>query len=155
MQVFAGNENVAPKGTASQSSVAFDGPAKLAIDGNTDGDYFESKSVTHNNQEDNPWWEVDLGSDRPIERLAIWNRTDGGGTIGSRLAGYKVSILDDKRNVVWQQSPKDVPSPSSELADERCVSSRIQPRPWLTFRPRARRLPASSSRLPMRRPAGA
>jgi hypothetical protein len=60
VQVFAGGENVAPKGTATQSSVAFDGPAKLAIDGNTNGNYFESKSVTHNNQEDNPWWEVDL-----------------------------------------------------------------------------------------------
>jgi hypothetical protein len=116
VQVFAGGENAAVKGTASQSSVAFDGPAKLAIDGNTDGRYYESKSVTHNNQEDNPWWEVDLGADRQIERLVIWNRTDGGGTIGSRLTGYTVSILDGKRNVVSQQTPKDVPSPSSELA---------------------------------------
>ncbi|MCI0361767.1 MAG: DUF1553 domain-containing protein, partial [Planctomycetaceae bacterium] len=116
VQVFAGGENVAPQGTATQSSVAFDGPANLAIDGNTDGRYFDSKSVTHNNQEDNPWWEVDLGGDRRIERLAIWNRTDGGAAIGSRLTGYKVSILDEKRNVVWQQSPKDVPSPTSELA---------------------------------------
>ncbi len=116
VQVFAGSENVAPQGNASQSSVAFDGPAKLAIDGNTDGRFFESKSVTHNKQEDNPWWEVDLGSDRRIERLAIWNRTDGGGIIGSRLAGYKVSILDEKRNTVWETTPKDVPSPSSELA---------------------------------------
>jgi hypothetical protein len=116
VQVFAGGENVALKGTASQSSVAFDGPAKLAIDGNTDGRYFESKSVTHNKQEDNPWWEVDLGGDRRIERAIIWNRTDGGGTIGSRLAGFKVSILDEMRNTVWQESPKDVPAPSSELA---------------------------------------
>lgn len=116
VQVFAGGENVAPKGTATQSSVAFDGPAKLAIDGNTDGRYFDSKSVTHNNQEDNPWWEVDLGTDRRIDRLAVWNRTDGGAAIGSRLTGYKMSILDEKRNVVWQQSPKAVPSPSSELA---------------------------------------
>ena len=122
VQVFAGGENVAIKGTASQSSVAFDGPAKLAIDGNTNGNYFESKSVTHNNQEDDPWWELDLGSDRLIERLAIWNRTDGGDAIGSRLRGYKVQILDDKRNVVWQESPKDVPSPGSELAVSGVVS---------------------------------
>ena len=116
VQVFAGGENVATKGTATQSSVAFDGPAKLAIDGNANGNYFESKSVTHNNQEDNPWWEVDLGADRSIERIAIWNRTDGGEAIGSRLRGYKVQVLDAKRNVVWQESPKDVPAPSSELA---------------------------------------
>ncbi len=116
VQVFAGSENVATKGTASQSSVAFDGLAKLAIDGNTDGRYYESKSVTHNNQEDNPWWEVDLGSDWAIERIDVWNRTDGGGAIGGRLAGFKVLVLDASRNLVWQQSPKDVPAPSSELS---------------------------------------
>jgi hypothetical protein len=116
VQVIAGSENVAPKGSASQSSVAFDGPAKLAIDGNTDGRYYESKSVTHNNQEDNPWWEVDLGSDRAIERIAVWNRTDGGGAIGGRLAGFKVLVLDAGRNVVWQTTPKDVPAPNSELS---------------------------------------
>ena len=122
VQVFESGQNVAPKGTATQSSVAFDGPAQLAIDGNTNGSYFESKSVTHNNQEDNPWWEVDLGADRLTERIAIWNRTDGGEAIGGRLMGYKVQILDEKRNVVWQDAPKAVPAPSSELAVSGVVS---------------------------------
>ncbi|MEX2176553.1 MAG: DUF1553 domain-containing protein [Pirellulaceae bacterium] len=115
VQVYAGEENVALNRAATQSSVSFGGAAELAIDGNSKGNFFESKSVTHTNQEANPWWEVDLGQDRPIERIAVWNRTDGGGTIGSRLAGYKVQILDAKRNAVWQESPKGVPAPSSEL----------------------------------------
>ena len=116
VQVFEGAENVALKGTAKQSSVAFEGPAKLAIDGNTNGHYFDAKSTTHTAAEANPWWEVDLGGDRRIERISIWNRTDGGDAIGSRLAGYKVIILDGERKVVWQQSPPDFPKPNTDLA---------------------------------------
>jgi hypothetical protein len=122
VQVFSGSENIARQGTATQSSVAFEGPAKLAIDGNTDGRYYESKSVTHNNQEDNPWWEVDLGKVQPIERIAVWNRTDGGGAIGSRLAGYKLIVLDESRKVVWQTTPSDVPAPSSEFSPSGTVA---------------------------------
>jgi hypothetical protein len=122
VQVFAGGENIAPQGTATQSSVAFDGPAKLAIDGNTDGRYYESKSVTHNRQEDNPWWEVDLGKAQPIERIAVWNRTDGGGAIGSRLSGFKLIVLDEARQVVWKTSPSDVPAPSSEFSPSGTVA---------------------------------
>ena len=36
VQVFSGAENVALKGEAKQSSTDYDGPAKLAIDGNTE-----------------------------------------------------------------------------------------------------------------------
>jgi mono/diheme cytochrome c family protein len=122
VQVFASGENIATQGKASQSSVAFEGPAKLAIDGNTDGRYYESKSVTHNNQEDSPWWEVDLGKSQPIERIAVWNRTDGGGAIGSRLAGYKLIVLDDTRQVVWQTTPSAVPAPSSEFSPSGAVT---------------------------------
>jgi hypothetical protein len=122
VQVFASGENIATQGKASQSSVAFDGPAKLAIDGSTDGRYYESKSVTHNNQEDNPWWEVDLGKLQPIERIAVWNRTDGGAVIGSRLAGFKLIVLDEMRQVVWQTAPSDVPAPSSEFSPSGTVA---------------------------------
>ena len=39
VQVFDGADNLARRGAAEQSSTDFDGPAKLAIDGNTDGRY--------------------------------------------------------------------------------------------------------------------
>jgi hypothetical protein len=116
VQVFAGDKNIAQQGKATQSSVAFEGPAQLAIDGNTDGRYYESKSVTHTASGANPWWEVDLGEGRPIDRVVVWNRTDGAILIGGRLAGYKVLLLDAERNVLWQKSPEKVPSPSSELS---------------------------------------
>ncbi|MBW3598368.1 MAG: DUF1553 domain-containing protein [Planctomycetes bacterium] len=113
VQVFRGSENVAPAGEATQSSTAFAGPAKLAIDGDANGDY-AAKSVTHTAKSDNPWWEVDLGSERPLDRIAIWNRTDHG--LHTRLADFRVAVLDGDRQVVWEQNVKDSPNPSAELA---------------------------------------
>jgi hypothetical protein len=116
VQVFDGADNIALKGAAKQSSTDYEGEAKRAIDGNTNGHYFEANSTTHTRVEANPWWEVDLGSDKRIERISLWNRTDGGDAIGSRLAGYKVAILDPERKVAWQQLPADFPKPSTDLA---------------------------------------
>lgn len=114
VQVFRGSENVASTGTASQSSVDYEGHAKLAMDGNTDGRYYEAKSTTHTAQSDNPWWEVDLQSLQAIDRIAIWNRTDN--NVGARLANFKVLILNEKRETVWEQAVAEPPSPSRELA---------------------------------------
>ena len=114
VQAFSGSENVALQGVATQSSVDFDGPPNLAIDGNTSGDYFGAKSTFHTKQEDNPWWEVDLGAAKPIERIVVWNRTDGG--TADRLSGYRIQLLDAERKVVWQQEPPGIPSPTSEFS---------------------------------------
>jgi hypothetical protein len=108
VQVFSGSDNVALKGEARQSSTAFDGPAKLAIDGNTDGN-FDKKSVTHTNVEADPWWEVDLKGDKPIDRVVLWNRTP----LEERLAGYRLELLNDKREVVWKLDGKTPPKPSA------------------------------------------
>src|SRR5262249_28095429 len=99
VQVFRNGQNVALKGMARQSSTAFDGEAKRAIDGNTNGDYYGANSTTHTGTEANPWWEVRLAEAGPVERIAIWNRTDGG--LHVRLANFRVSLLDDNRRVVW------------------------------------------------------
>ena len=120
VQVFSGGENAAVKGKATQSSTDYGGPANLANDGNTDGKFYESKSVCHTKQEDNPWWEVDLGSDKPLDKIVVWNRMDA--STETRLQGYKVLALDAARNVVWQTSPPDVPRPSSEFVPSGVVS---------------------------------
>lgn len=113
VEVFSGGVNVATKGTATQSSLGSSGDAKRAIDGKTDGDY-QKNSVSHTGTEANPWFEVDLGSDLPIEKIVVWNRTDGG--TSQRLEGYEVSILSAPREVVWKESPAGVPAPSTTLA---------------------------------------
>lgn len=114
VQVFQGAENVARAGKATQSSTDYEGEPGRAIDGNTSGDYFAAKSTTHTRQENNPWWEVDLGAEKPIDRIHIWNRTDG--AVGVRLANFKVLALDKDRKPVWQQDVEKSPNPSSELA---------------------------------------
>ena len=114
VEVFRGGENVAPKGEARQSSTAFDGPARLAIDANTNGDYVAAKSTTHTAQSDDPWWEVDLKQEGPVDRLAIWNRTDS--NLQGRLAGARVLILDDKRVEVWSRAIDEAPQSSADFA---------------------------------------
>ena len=109
VQVFVGARNVAPDGKASQSSVAFDGPAKLAIDGDTTGEY-AAKSTTHTSMNDPaPWWEVDLGSTHAVDRVVLWNRTDG---VGSRLDRFRVVGLDGERRPVWLHRLETVPDPN-------------------------------------------
>jgi hypothetical protein len=114
VQVFSGGENIAPRGTATQSSTDFGGAARLAIDGNTDGDYFKAKSTTHTRAEDDPWWEVDLGGEFPVERVVIWNRTDGG--LGTRLVRFKALALDAARAVIGEQMLNDAPAPNTAVS---------------------------------------
>ncbi|WP_206028444.1 DUF1553 domain-containing protein [Thalassoroseus pseudoceratinae] len=110
VQVFAEGKNIAPSGSATQSSVDYNGPPKLAIDGNTDGHYFNAKSTTHTKTENNPWWEVDLGKVASIERVIVWNRTDG--NVGSRLNDFHVVLLDENRKPVFKSKALKPPQPS-------------------------------------------
>lgn len=120
VQVFSSGENVATKGKASQSSVAFDGPAERAIDGNTNGDYEQAKSTTHTSEEANPWWEVDLGTEQTVDSVAVWNRTDG--DVGVRLANFRLVALDTARQPVWTTQVATAPKKSVKLsAQERTV----------------------------------
>ena len=85
VEVFGGGANLARGGKASQSSTGFGGDAGRANDGMTDGDYKKS-SVSHTaSGESDPWWEVDLGKPAPVDKIAIWNRTDN--KLQSRLDG--------------------------------------------------------------------
>ncbi len=102
VQAFdASGTNVAPSGEARQSSTGYGGEARLAIDGNTDGN-FQAKSTTHTADGDKaPFWEVDLGAERELRQIVVWNRTDG--NLAGRLDGFKLSVLDAARGTVWEQ----------------------------------------------------
>ena len=100
VQVFHGDENLALAKKATQSSVDYDGKAGLAIDGNTDGHYFNAKSTTHTKKENDPWWEVDLEQGEQVERIVVWNRTDSEG-IGRRLDGFLIVLLDGDREPLF------------------------------------------------------
>jgi hypothetical protein len=64
---------------------------RVAIDGNTDGAFFDG-SVTATAFEQHAWWQVDLGASCDLRQIRIWNRTD---TVPERLSDYWV-LLSDK-----------------------------------------------------------
>jgi hypothetical protein len=111
VQVFSDSKNVALKGKATQSSIDYDGKPERAIDGNTDGRYFDANSTTHSKTETNPWWEVDLGGAIPIEKIVVWNRTDG--NLQSRLSNFRVILLADDRKTVWKREEVKHPNPNT------------------------------------------
>ena len=114
VQVFSGGENIALQGEASQSSTTPGGAARLAIDGTTDGDYEKAHSTTHTDRSEDPWWELDLKSSRPLDRIRIWNRTDQ--DKGNRLSDFRIVVLNENREPLWQKAVKKPPSPNAEFA---------------------------------------
>ena len=112
VQVFDGEKNIATDGTATQSSTDFGGPPERGIDGNTDGTY-TNNSVTHTAVSKDPWWEVDLGAVKGIDSVVVWNRTDN--NLQSRLNGVIVSILDDKRNVIFKEVLATAPEKDAKI----------------------------------------
>lgn len=107
VEVWQAGQNIAPTGKAQQSSTGYGGEAKRAIDGNRDGNY-DNNSVTHNNQEKSPWWELDLGSPQAVEAIEIWNRTGPG--MRERLDGFRISLLDADKKVVFSETVKKAPA---------------------------------------------
>lgn len=111
VQVFSDGANVARGGKATQSSTASGGSPGRAIDGNTSGTYNDG-SATHTQEgTDDPWWEVDLGREFPIEQIVVWNRTDG--ALGSRLANFTVRVLDANKQTVFQVTKQPAPKESA------------------------------------------
>ena len=108
VEIYEDGKNVAQSGNVSQSSTGFNGPAKLAIDGNIDGDYAKM-SVTHTNKEDNPWLEIDLGASRKVDQIKIYNRTDSG--TANRIKEFQLVTFNEKREPNWVQQIKKTPNP--------------------------------------------
>ena len=112
VEVFSGGTNVARQGKARQSTTGYGGEAARAIDGNTSGDY-EKNSVSHTADGDpNPFWEVDLGAEIPLEKIVLWNRTDGN---GERIVGARLLVLDQGRQTVYSENIVTPPKPSLEV----------------------------------------
>jgi hypothetical protein len=87
--------NVAPAGTASQSSTAFGGIASHAIDGNTNGNH-SAGSVTHTDVEQG-WWQVQLDHLYIVSEINVFNRTD---CCATRIDGFEV-LLFNGASQVW------------------------------------------------------
>lgn len=103
-------ENVSIGKNAAQSSTISGGSAARAVDGNTNGN-FAANSVTHTNSTLEPWWQVDLGSNRAVEQIRIWNRTDG--DFSNRLTNFYVLVSDNPITPAGLTAARQQPGVSS------------------------------------------
>lgn len=72
------------------------GAAALAADSNTDGT-LANGSVMRTQNENAPWWQIDLGSVQEISQVRVWNRNNVGCTVSScmnQLSNFHVFITD-------------------------------------------------------------
>ncbi len=113
VEVMSGGKNVAPEGKASQSSVGSGGVPERAIDGNKSPD-FSAKGQTHTQEglDAEPWWELDIGSLRPIASVQIWNREG----FVERLKGFRLELLDAERKPVFVRENNPAPEGSILLS---------------------------------------
>jgi putative heme-binding domain-containing protein len=108
VEVFSDGKNVARRGTASQKNTSNGGDAARAIDGNKDGSYSAGGQTHTQEQTKDPWWEVDLGADYPIDAVVVWNRTEG--ALGKRLEGFAIRVLDANRHIVFEKLKQPAPA---------------------------------------------
>ncbi|HJZ89987.1 MAG TPA: PVC-type heme-binding CxxCH protein [Gemmataceae bacterium] len=113
VEVFSDGRNAARRGRAKQSSTAYGGNAAHAIDGNTSGNFADGGQTHSREGEDDPWWEVDLRAEYPIERIVVYNRTDG--NLGSRLNNFTVRVLDATRRGTFEKTNNPAPQVKAEI----------------------------------------
>ncbi|MBI3837203.1 MAG: HEAT repeat domain-containing protein [Planctomycetia bacterium] len=111
VEVTSGGRNVARQGKASQKNTSSGGEAGHAIDGNTKGDYGAGGQTHTEENTPNPWWEVDLGAEMPIDSIAVFNRTEG--YLGNRLKGFTLKVLDKDRQEVFRRDGIEAPRGSA------------------------------------------
>jgi putative heme-binding domain-containing protein len=110
VEVYSGGKNIARTGKATQINTAHGGVPSRAIDGNKSGTYADV-GQTHTQEEiADPWWEVDLGSEKSITSIVIYNRTDG--AFGKRLNNFTLKVLDKDRKVVFERKKQKAPDVS-------------------------------------------
>lgn len=115
VEVFVGNTNVAPiNGNTRQSSthdnnIMFHGP-QLAINGDLSATGFGGGDASRTKKGDSsPWWEVDLGSEMPINQVNLWLQDRGRFPnpnpiwyLNNDVQIY-VQLLCNRKNVKWSK----------------------------------------------------
>ena len=86
--VVPSTTNLALGRPATQSSDYQANPASRAVDGNTDG-VLASGSTSHTLNNPQEWWQVDLGGQRRVDLVQLWNRSD---CCTDRLQNFSVFV---------------------------------------------------------------
>ncbi len=92
MKIYAGgNDNIAKNKIVTMSSTLKGYPSTQLVDD-------IANNFAHTNGTEDPWMEVDLGSEHDITKIVVYNRTD---CCSGRTAGSTLQILDKDKNVTW------------------------------------------------------
>lgn len=113
VEVICGGINVARGQPCEQSTTNWDGVAGRGVDGDSNGTWGANVSTHTIENQNDPWWEVDLGSEQSIDQIVVHNRTDR--PYDQRLDGFRVVILDADRNPVWHRGSIASPAFRSEI----------------------------------------
>ena len=54
----------------------------------------------HTGEQENPWWQVDLGEGMPLAQVRLWNRADNDGS-AQRASRFQIHLSDDGK--AWRQ----------------------------------------------------
>ena len=114
VEIYSGGQNVARRGMPKQKSTDFGGVAARAIDGNLSGVYNDEGQTHSSNGVDDPWWEIDLRAEIPVNRIVVYNRTEE--KLGERLEGFTLKVLDANRKPIFSKSDIPAPKKKSEYA---------------------------------------
>jgi hypothetical protein len=102
--------NVALYGTATQSSVGYNGATSdKAIDGITDGLLASNSLSIISGTDTPPFWEVDLGSNKEIVYIKIYNRTDS--CCKDRLENFTLYVSDSNGTTTYSKTYTSYPDP--------------------------------------------
>ena len=85
------------------------------LDGNTDGAYSSGTQTHTNENESNPWWELDLKTPQPISAIAVWNRSENNGGYANRLEGFTLTVLDADRHEIFKKAGNPAPQTSARF----------------------------------------
>ncbi|MFN0021101.1 MAG: PVC-type heme-binding CxxCH protein [Pirellulaceae bacterium] len=116
VEVYSDGASVARGKKATQKNTSHGGEAARGVDGNTNDSYGGGGQTHSEENTANPWWEVDLGEETPIDSIVIFNRNDGG--LSQRLNNFTLKVLDSARSEVWKQEKLPAPKVRSQFALE-------------------------------------
>jgi hypothetical protein len=105
--------NLALDGVATQSETTTPQwilEASRAIDGDISGSFAGGDGSISHTTGTNPWWQVDLLSDKEIDGIKIYNRTDNGSK--ENLSNFTVSVINANGIEVFSETFSDYPDQS-------------------------------------------
>ena len=97
IEIMSGGKNIAKGGKAKQSTTGHEGDANRAMDGDKSPNYGKGMTHTQENQP-NPWWEIDLGSAQQVDAISLWSRQG----FPDRLGDFTLQLLDEGRKAVFE-----------------------------------------------------